>query len=198
MAGLDKALASAKELAAGKDLPGAIAQLRDILLGNELTDVETIKVKEQAVQALTDAYVAARDAQALAGLLSELRQFFAAIPKAKTAKLVRSIIDQIAKVPNSTDLQVRVCKEQVEWAKAEKRTFLRQRIELRLASLYLELKDYKPALALIGTWVAPPPNRGQRAGGGCACCARCAAAARRGVRCAVPHCTERRWLGRRS
>lgn len=47
--------------------------------------------------------------------------------------------------------QVDVCKEQVEWAKAEKRAFLRQRIELRLAGLYLETKNYQEALTLIGT-----------------------------------------------
>ena len=44
-----------------------------------------------------------------------------------------------------------VCKEQVEWARQEKRTFLRQRIEARLANLYLEGKDFQPALQLIGT-----------------------------------------------
>lgn len=48
-------------------------------------------------------------------------------------------------------MQVEVCKQQVEWAKNEKRTFLRQRIELRLATLYLETKDYKASLDLIGT-----------------------------------------------
>ena len=47
--------------------------------------------------------------------------------------------------------QLEVCAEQVEWARAEKRTFLRQRIELRLASLYLQTKDYPAALQLIGT-----------------------------------------------
>ncbi len=36
-------------------------------------------------------------------------------------------------------VQVEVCKSQVEWARTEKRTFLRQRIELRLASLYLQV-----------------------------------------------------------
>ena len=45
--------------------------------------------------------------------------------------------------------QLEVCKEQVEWARGEKRTFLRQRIEARLATLYLGAKDYPPALALI-------------------------------------------------
>lgn len=146
----DKELAAAKELVS-TDPKAAISKLRNIIFNNDLTDADTVKIKEQTVQALAEAYVAASDAKALSGLLSELRQFFSTIPKAKTAKLVRSIIDQIAKIPNSTDLQVQVCKEQVEWAKTEKRTFLRQRIELRLASLYLDLKDYTPALTLIGT-----------------------------------------------
>lgn len=48
-------------------------------------------------------------------------------------------------------LQVTVCKEQAEWARAEKRTFLRQRIELRLAALYLQMQDYPTALSLLGT-----------------------------------------------
>ncbi len=43
-----------------------------------------------------------------------------------------------------------MCKEQTEWARTEKRTFLRQRIDLRLASLYLDTKSYQEALALIG------------------------------------------------
>ncbi len=49
----------------------------------------------------------------------------------------------------SCNVQMEVCTEQVEWAKAEKRTFLRQRIEARLANLYLSMKDYSSALALI-------------------------------------------------
>jgi len=48
-------------------------------------------------------------------------------------------------------LQVAVCKEQVEWAIAEKRTFLRQRIQLRLASLYLDTAEYQDALKIVGT-----------------------------------------------
>ncbi len=47
-------------------------------------------------------------------------------------------------------LQLEVCREQVTWAAAEKRTFLRQRIEARLANLLLASKDYTGALSLIG------------------------------------------------
>lgn len=46
-------------------------------------------------------------------------------------------------------VQLEVCKEQVEWARTEKRTFLRQRIEARLANLYLGMKDFSSALGLI-------------------------------------------------
>ena len=46
--------------------------------------------------------------------------------------------------------QLEICREQVEWARTEKRTFLRQRIEARLANLLLQMGDYSGALALIG------------------------------------------------
>lgn len=192
--------------------------------------------------------------QALRGLLTELRPLFGAIPKAKTAKLVRGLIEAISRVPDSTQLQVRqgampshlpwtaaaaeapapsrwchvmthelhvlqtgvmllvlcqrvlsccheahahvqtrwravalsslqsaasalqpmlltpyrhagqaathvlpvavlqldVCREQVEWATAEKRTFLRQRIEARLVALQLQSRNFTAALSLIG------------------------------------------------
>jgi 26S proteasome regulatory subunit N6 len=46
--------------------------------------------------------------------------------------------------------QVAVCKEQVDWAITEKRTFLRQRIQLRLASLLLATAEYQEALKIVG------------------------------------------------
>eukprot|EP00877_Chromochloris_zofingiensis_P013500 jgi/Chrzof1/8403/Cz03g09110.t1 len=144
------------QLQAAKDLmetdpKQAEQQLRQLLFNTEGTDAETTKLKEQAITYLSEIYVKLQDAKALSDLLSQLRYFFAVVPKAKTAKIVRNIIDQIAKIPNSTQLQVDVCKEQVEWARSEKRTFLRQRIELRLASLYLETHDYTTALSILGT-----------------------------------------------
>lgn len=80
----------------------AIPKLRGIVFGDG-----DVGVKEQAIQVLCDAYVKQQNAQGLRELLSELRTFFGAVPKAKTAKIVRSIIDAIAKIPGSTQLQVR-------------------------------------------------------------------------------------------
>ena len=47
------------------------------------------------------------NAQAVRTLLSELRPLFSALPKAKTAKLVRALIEAISTIPDSTQLQVR-------------------------------------------------------------------------------------------
>jgi 26S proteasome regulatory subunit N6 len=85
----------------------AAAQLRDIVAGQHPNDAESLKVKEAALQKLTGLLVQQEDAAALRSLLTDLRPLFAAIPKAKTAKIVRTIIDSIAKVPNSTALLVR-------------------------------------------------------------------------------------------
>lgn len=81
--------------------------LKQVVFGEQGSDAEAVKQKEDAIGKLSDAYVKQQDAKALTELLAQLRPFFAVIPKAKTAKIVRNIIDQIAKVPNSTDIQVR-------------------------------------------------------------------------------------------
>ena len=62
---------------------------------------------------------------------------------------MRSLIDLVAKVPSSEELQAELCRECIEWCKAEKRTFLRQRIEARLAQLLLVRKEFKAAIKLL-------------------------------------------------
>lgn len=85
----------------------AISQLRDILFGNHPNDTESLKIKESALDSLASVLVKQQDCTSLRELLTELRPWFNSIPKAKTAKIVRTIIDSIGKVPNST--QILVC-----------------------------------------------------------------------------------------
>lgn len=103
--GLAEELTAAQQLV-DKNPQQAVQQLRKIVLEGPGSDAETTKTKEQAIGVLTDAYVKLQDAKALSDLLSQLRPFFALIPKAKTAKIVRNIVDSISKVPGSTQLQV--------------------------------------------------------------------------------------------
>lgn len=85
-----------------------VAQLRAFILEEKAGDAETLKLKEQAITQLCELLVQRQEAQPQAELLSQLRGYFASIPKAKTAKIVRNIIDSIAKVAGSTQLQVRM------------------------------------------------------------------------------------------
>ena len=101
MAGLQDKLDSVKEA----EPQQAVATLRDIALGQHSNDGDNVRIKEAASQQLADAYAKQKDANSLKQLLVDLRPLFAVIPKAKTAKLVRTIIEAIAKVPNSSQLQ---------------------------------------------------------------------------------------------
>jgi 26S proteasome regulatory subunit N6 len=84
----------------------AVAQLRDILLGSYPNDAEALKVKESALDMLAAALVKQKDTAGLRKLLTDLRPWFGVIPKAKTAKLVRTVIESIGKVPDSTQVLV--------------------------------------------------------------------------------------------
>ncbi|XP_024371409.1 26S proteasome non-ATPase regulatory subunit 11 homolog [Physcomitrium patens] len=126
----------------------AIAMLREVLY-HPASTAEVLRVKEQAITALSDLLSQEKKAEELRGLLTDLRPYFNLIPKAKTAKIVRGIIDAVAKIPGTSDLQISLCREMVEWTRAEKRMFLRQRVEARLAALLMENKEYSEALSLL-------------------------------------------------
>lgn len=65
--------------------------------------------------------------------------------------LVRTLLDLFSTVPDSLDTQIRVTKESIDWAVSERRNFLRQSLETRLVSLYIQSSAYYDALALINT-----------------------------------------------
>ncbi|GMF10605.1 unnamed protein product [Phytophthora lilii] len=112
------------------------------------------RVKEHAVYKLAQLYIQFGREKELATLLQSLRPFFATLARAKTGKIVRTVIDMVAKVqvldaPKALQLQADLCLDSIEWCKQEKHTFLRQRVEARLASIYFQQDKFQPALDLI-------------------------------------------------
>jgi len=89
-------------------------------------------------------------------LIQKVRVVLKYMSKAKAAKLVRGLVDMFLEMKSTTqddngELGVQVCKECIEWAKEERRTFLRQSLESRLIGLYYDTNRFKDALDLGST-----------------------------------------------
>jgi len=141
---LAEALAAASELA-----PAAEMAALEKIIDDPAADADAVGVKEQAVARLGELCAEHKLADKLVALVVKLRPFFALVAKAKTAKIVRTLIDSLAKIPDTRELQMQLCRDSIEWCKAEKRSFLRQRIQAKLGALLLEAKMYTDALKLL-------------------------------------------------
>ncbi|KAJ3198623.1 hypothetical protein HDU67_003485, partial [Dinochytrium kinnereticum] len=112
---------------------------------------EDTHAKEVALIKLSELYGKQSNAEELAKLIRISKSILPNIAKAKAAKIVKSLIDQFSAIPGALSLQVQVCKECIDWAVSEKRIYLKQSLETRLASLYLDNKMYADSLALISS-----------------------------------------------
>lgn len=108
-------------------------------------------MKETAITHLGSLLAETGQGEELAGLIKFTRPFLSLVSKAKAAKLVRHLVDKFLDMEAGTGKEIELCKECIDWATDEKRTFLRQALEARLIALYFEGKKYTDALALGST-----------------------------------------------
>eukprot|EP00698_Gefionella_okellyi_P015128 TRINITY_DN4250_c0_g1_i1.p1 TRINITY_DN4250_c0_g1~~TRINITY_DN4250_c0_g1_i1.p1 ORF type:complete len:444 (-),score=93.92 TRINITY_DN4250_c0_g1_i1:1654-2985(-) len=125
----------------------AIALYKQIIF--DAGEEDSVREKASAIKKLGDLLSKLRRIDDLRSLLTSLRPLFGSIPKAKTGLIVKNILDQVAAIPNTTEAQIELCNEWIQWCKEEKRTFLKQRIELRLAGLHLDRKRFNDALEVV-------------------------------------------------
>jgi len=73
------------------------------------------------------------------------------LPKSKTAKIIRTLFDQCLKFPgrNRNEPLIDLSKYIIEWCNKESRSFLRMKIENKLADLYFKQGKYNDALAVL-------------------------------------------------
>ncbi|XP_043258767.1 26S proteasome non-ATPase regulatory subunit 11 [Colletes gigas] len=120
----------------------------DPSIGVTEDDEDNIRVKEQGILHLGELYKKEGKAKELAELIKATRPFLSLISKAKAAKLVRSLVDFFLDLEAGIGIEVQLCKECIDWAKEERRTFLRQSLEARLIALYFDTSMYSEALQL--------------------------------------------------
>ncbi|KAI8816057.1 PCI domain-containing protein [Fimicolochytrium jonesii] len=126
----------------------AIAAYENVLTTTTGNTDQEIQVRETALVKLGELYKDTKAAEKLAQLIRGSPSYLSNTSKAKTAKIIRTLLDVFAEIPDSLPLQVAVCRESIKWAETEKRIFLRQNLEIKLATLYYENGQHADALAL--------------------------------------------------
>lgn len=114
---------------------------------------ESVQDKEVAVGKLANIYATNSDSVKLHELVSHSRDIFSKISKAKVGKILKSLIDEYQNIEVYNEqvktLEVKSIKESAEWAVKEKKSFLRQSLQLKLATVYYNRKLYSDCLKII-------------------------------------------------
>ncbi|KAF5376698.1 hypothetical protein D9615_007861 [Tricholomella constricta] len=140
--------------AASKSNPQHAEQLYKQILSDsaaESTEPEDLRAQEAALINLGELYRDQKNAAGVAEVITLSRAFMSSTAKAKTAKLIRTLLDFFIPIPNSQQTQITVLQDNIQWAKREKRIFLKHSLETRLVGLHLDTRQYKAALASIDT-----------------------------------------------
>lgn len=125
------------------------ADVFEKMLLNERSDDAAVKIKEKCIYRLGRLHTENKDMSAIMNLMRKNSDFFGTIPKARTAKIVRTILNIVSSIPDSVDIQMNLCQDLVKWCEAEKRTFLKQRIEAKYSNLLWLKNEPTKALAIV-------------------------------------------------
>ena len=86
------------------------------------------------------------DAKAVGALLTELRPWFATLPKVRTAKVVKGLVKALDSVPDAREYELGVVQEAMSWAEQSGMGLLRQTLATQLARLLFANERYTQAL----------------------------------------------------
>ncbi|EME81388.1 uncharacterized protein MYCFIDRAFT_52075 [Pseudocercospora fijiensis CIRAD86] len=143
-----KRIEEARKLA--KDQPQKAESIyKDILSKQPGQNDKALREFENALVGLGELYRDHKRTDDLVNLIQQTRDVLTSFARAKTAKLVRQLLDLFAPIPNTTDTQISVTKSCIDWAVSQRQGFLRQSLEVRLVNLYMQTQSYYDALTLI-------------------------------------------------
>lgn len=134
-----RARETAKRLAAG--VSASTVDAKEI-------ELEVLKNKEEAFNDALNLIATQGRTDDFEKVFEALKANVDSFPRARTAKLVRQLIDACGRVPKSESAQMALCSACVAWCETEERTFLKHRLQTKLASLYEEGGKYQAGLAL--------------------------------------------------
>ncbi|GEQ67017.1 hypothetical protein JCM33374_g680 [Metschnikowia sp. JCM 33374] len=105
--------------------------------------------QESAIIELGKFYQENKSATKLDELIRSSRAVLSTFAKSKTAKIVKTLIEDFDKIPDSLDSQISSIKECIDWAVENKLSFLRQQLQLKLSSKLYSKGLHQEGLIII-------------------------------------------------
>ncbi|GMM32450.1 proteasome regulatory particle lid subunit [Martiniozyma asiatica (nom. inval.)] len=117
-----------------------------------------VDLQESAILELGELYQLEQNESKLLDLIEKSRKIMSgSFAKSKSAKIIKSLLDIVENthqwenqtLEGSIDLTIKVNQECIDWAIDEKRSFLRQSLQIRSANLYYKKKYFQDSLKII-------------------------------------------------
>ncbi|VWU49223.1 26S proteasome regulatory subunit RPN6 [Hepatocystis sp. ex Piliocolobus tephrosceles] len=114
-----------------------------------VTNEKVMQINDKLIYLLCDYYINKKEIDNLINFTISNENYFNILPQAKTAKLIRNIVEKISKKLRNISTLYIIFKKYMNWAHEKKRNFLRCRIEVKIIILFILKQKYKTALTLI-------------------------------------------------
>ncbi|AQZ11774.1 RPN6 (YDL097C) [Zygosaccharomyces parabailii] len=148
-------LEQARQLVQSKDYDSAESVYLSLLNQSESADVKGNDPRRNDQEAclleLGSLYADTKNKAKLREFIPHSTEYMLQFAKSKAAKVLKTLIERFEQVPDSLDDQIYVCQKCIEFAKNEKRVFLKQSLSIKLATLYYQKAQYKDSLDLINS-----------------------------------------------
>lgn len=148
-------LEQARKLVQSKEYDRAEAIYLDLLNQSETGQVKETDPRrneqESCLLELGSLYADTHNKDKLREFIPRSTEYMLQFAKSKAAKVLKTLIERFEEVPESLDDQIYVCQKCIEFAKNEKRVFLKQSLSIKLATLYYQKAQYKDSLDLINS-----------------------------------------------
>ncbi|GBL49776.1 hypothetical_protein [Candidozyma auris] len=117
--------------------------------GDQKERTKLLQDQEVAILELGKVYQELKNYEKLHTLISDSRSVLGGFAKSKTAKIVKSLVEDFDAIPGALDVQITSIKQSIEWAIQSKLSFLRQQLQLKLSAKFYTKGSYQEGLKII-------------------------------------------------
>ncbi|KAK6203621.1 uncharacterized protein RJT21DRAFT_126070 [Scheffersomyces amazonensis] len=145
-------LEQARDAAALEDYTLAETNYKQLILNypdQTVTSTKRLQEQESAIIELGKIYQKNEDAEKLRQLIEQSKSVLGDFAKSKTAKIVKTLIENFDTISNSLDLQIQSTRDSIQWAIDNKLSFLRQSLQLKLSELLYKKGLFQDGLKII-------------------------------------------------